>query len=194
MVCKLKKERLILVGAGGFGRIVSEHVIKKYECFFVDDCYPNKKEVCGIPIIGKISDLPSLFDICKKLIVVIGNTELREKIYKAAERIGYIFPNIIADNVYISPFANIGKGCVFLNNVVVQNGANIGNGVLLNPGVEIHHDSSIGNYTLIYSNSVIRTYANVGNRVIIGSTCSVSVGAIVEDDRNIEDGITVKGD
>ena len=188
----MMKEKLLLVGAGGFGRIVMEHAVKIYDCAFVDDSYPAKKEVCGIALVGKISDLPALFGTYKKLIVVLGNTKLREQIYRQAQQIGYKFPNIIAATAYISPFATIGNGCVILNNAVVQNAARIGNGVLLNPGVEIHHDSVIGDNTLIYSNSVIRTYARVGKRVQIGSTVSVSVNATVADDEIIPDG-SVRG-
>ena len=184
------REKILLVGAGGFGRISMEHAVKTWDCAFVDDCYPAKQEVCNIPVVGKISDLPTLFGRYKKLIVVIGNTKLRESIYQRAKEIGYEFPNIIADSAYISPFASIGSGCVILNNVVIQNAACIGNGVLLNPGVEIHHDSFVGDNTLIYSNSVIRTYARVGKRVLIGSTVSIGLGAQVADDEVIADGST----
>lgn len=31
------KEKLLLVGAGGFGRVVLEHAIGVYDCAFVDD-------------------------------------------------------------------------------------------------------------------------------------------------------------
>ena len=186
------KEKLLLVGAGGFGRIAMEHAIKQYDCAFADDSYPDTKEVCSIPVVGKISDLPSLFNTYKKMIVVIGNTKLREKIYNQAIEIGYDFPNIIATSAYISPFASIGKGCVILNNVVIQNEAKIGNGVLLNPGVEVHHNCSVGDNSLIYSNSVVRTYAKIGKRVLIGSTVSISVGAVVNDDEVVPDGTTRK--
>ncbi len=186
------KEKLLLVGAGGFGRIAMEHAVREYDCAFVDDSYPSTKEVCSIPVVGKISDLPFLFNIYKKLIVVIGNTKLRAQIYQQAQKIGYDFPNIIATSAYISPFATIGKGCVILNNVVIQNQAQIGNGVLLNPGVEVHHNCFVGDNTLIYSNSVVRTYAKIGQRVLIGSTVSISVGAVVKDDEVVPDGSTVK--
>ena len=182
------KEKLLLIGAGGFGRIAMEHAVREYNCFFVDDCYPEKTEVCGVPLVGKISDLPALFQTYKKLVVVIGNSKLREKIYQKAKEIGFTFPNIVAASAYISPFAAVGNGCVVLNNVVVQNAAQVGNGVLLNAGVEIHHDCTVGNYTLIYSNSVVRTYARVGKRVWIGSTVSISVNASVADDEIVPDG------
>ncbi len=139
------KEKLLLVGAGGFGRVVLEHAQKQYDCAFVDDGYAIGTIINGAEVVGKISDIAKLFDEYKKLIVVIGNNALREKVYKEAAAIGYSFPNIIVGSAYISPFAFIGTGCIFLNNVVVQNNAKVGNGVILNPGVEIHNDSVVEN-------------------------------------------------
>ncbi|MDY3017512.1 MAG: lipid carrier--UDP-N-acetylgalactosaminyltransferase [Blautia sp.] len=185
-------EKLLLVGAGGFGRVVMEHAIEQqYEVAFVDDGYDIGAEVCSTKIVGHIEDLAILFRDYKKLVVAIGNNKFRESVYKKAEEIGYDFPNIICKSVYISPFSKIGKGCVLLNNVCVQNGASVGNGVLLNPGVEIHHDGTVDDYALIYSNSVVRTMAYIGKRVKIGSTCTISNEVVIESDQIIEDGNTV---
>ena len=79
-------EKLLLVGAGGFGRVVLEHASLKYECAFVDDA--DVTEVNGVPVIGKIADIEKLFDNYKQLVVSIGNNRLREKIYKKAETSG----------------------------------------------------------------------------------------------------------
>ena len=187
------KEKLLIVGSGGFGRVVSEHAVKKYECAFADDGYEIGTEICGIKVVGHIADLSKLFADFKLLTTAIGDNALREKIYNEAEKIGYKFPNIIAENVYISQVATIGQGCIFLNNVCVQNGSQVGNGVILNPGVEIHHGATVEDYTLIYTNSVIRTCAKVGKRAKIGSNVTLSNNAIVQNDEVIDDGLTVKG-
>lgn len=187
----MSKARLIIVGAGGFGRVVSEHAINKYDCAFVDDGYDVGTEICGVKVVGRLTELDKLLSDYKLLIVAIGNNTLRENIYKEAKMLCYDIPNIIADNVYISPYTEIGRGCIFLNNVCVQNGSHVGDGVILNPGVEIHHGSSVDNYALIYTNSVIRTYAKVGKRAKIGSNVTVSNNAIIYDDEVVDDGQTV---
>lgn len=183
----MSKDKLLLVGAGGFGRVVSELARQEYDCAFVDDGVEAGTEICGVKVVGKISDLPKLFDEYRRLIVTIGNNALREHIYSTAMEIGYEFPNLIHPTAYISPYAELGCGCVILNNVVVQNGAVIGNGVLLNPGVELHHASVVGNCALIYPNSVMRTYAKVGERVRIGSNVTICNNVNVADDADIPD-------
>lgn len=181
------KEKLLLVGAGGFGRVVSEHARQTYDCAFVDDGVEIGTVICGIPVVGHTKALQELFAEYKNLVIVIGNNAVRERIYDTAARIGYRFPNLIVQNAYISPYAKLGWGCVILNNAVVQNGATVGNGVLLNPGVEIHHDSSVGSYDLIYTNSVVRTYAKVGKCVRIGSNVTICNNATVPDGADVPD-------
>lgn len=184
------KEKLLLVGSGGFGRVVLEHVIDKYDCAFLDDGALTSAD--GVDVIGKTNDMKKFFPEYKKLLVTIGNNSLREKLYKQAAEIGYIFPNVIVESAYISPHASLGSGIVILNNAVVQNNASIGDGTIINPGVETHHDSTIGKYCLIYTNSVVRSLGNVGDRAWIGSTCTVSTGAEIKADAVIEDGSVVK--
>ena len=185
------KEKLLLVGAGGFGRVVLEHAVKEYDCVFVDDGVPVGTLVNGAPVIGKLSDIESLYDEYKKMIVVIGNNSLRERVYSEAAEIGYDFPNIIIPSAYLSPYSTIGKGCVILNNVVVQNGAVLGDGVILNPGVEAHQDSNIGNNVLVYANTVIRSLTHIGDRAWIGCNVSIGTGVTVHEDARVEDGTVV---
>lgn len=183
----MSREKLLLVGAGGFGRVVSELARQTYDCAFIDDGTEIGAIICGIPVIGRTADLQTLFAEYRKLAVVIGNNAVRDRIYDMAKRIGYDFPNLISPSTYISPYATLGWGCVILNNAVVQNGATVGNGVLINPGVEIHHDCTVGDCTLIYTNSVVRTGAKVGKCVRIGSNVTICNNAVVPDGADIPD-------
>ena len=163
------RDKLLIVGAGGFGRVVLEHAVLEYDCAFIDDGPDIGTLVNGVPVIGRTDELGKFTNEYKLLVVAIGNNKFREEIYKRAEATGYEFPNIIDPSAYISPYAKIGKGCVILNNAVVQNNAQIGNGTILNSGVEAHHDSVIDDYCLIYANSVVRALTHEGKRVRIGS-------------------------
>lgn len=185
------KEKLLIVGAGGLGRIVLEHSLQTYDCYFVDDGLNLGDVVCGTPIIGNTEDLQNLYSEFKNLIIAIGDNEIRRRLYELAKHIGYKIVNVICDSVYVSPFSTLGSGCVLLNNVVLQNGSTIGNGVVLNPGVEIHHDSTIGDFVLIYANSVIRTNTHIGNKVKIGSNVTVSNNTTINPDVVINDGSTI---
>ena len=184
------KENLLLVGAGGFGRVVLEHAQQVFDCALVDDGYVPGTVINGAEVVGKVGDIARLFGEYQKLVVGIGNNALREKIYKEAAAIGYGFPNIIVNSAYISPYATIGSGCIILNNAVVQSGAKVGNGVILNAGVEVHLDS-VEDYVLIYANSVVRTHAHVGRRAHIGSTLTIGNNVTVPEDGVVENGCSL---
>ena len=187
----MSKEKLLLIGAGGFGRMVAEQAMLQYDCVFVDDGQPVGAEICGIPVVGGLADLPELRKEYGLLVVGIGNNRFRAQVYEKAKALGYAFPNIIAPSAYISPYAKLGCGCVVLQNACVQNGASVGNGVLLNAGTEIHCDAAVGDYALIYTNSVVRTGATVGNFARIGSNCTICNHATVPDGTDIPDGSAV---
>lgn len=183
----MSKEKLLLVGAGGFGRMVAEQAMLQYDCAFVDDGQPAGAEVCGIPVVGGIADLKELRKDYDLLVVGIGNNNFRAQVYEKAAASGYDLPNIIAPSAYVSPFAEIGKGCVILQNACVQNGAVVGNGVLLNAGAEVHCDAVVEDYALIYTNSVIRTGAKVGKYVRIGSNVTICNNATAPDGADVPD-------
>ena len=144
-------------------------------------------EICGIPVVGGLANLPELRKEYGLLVVGIGNNQFRAQVYDKAKALGYAFPNIIAPSAYISPYAKLGCGCVVLQNACVQNAASVGNGVLLNVGTEVHCDGAVGNYVLIYTNSVIRTGATVGNFARIGNNCTICNNATVLDGADIPD-------
>lgn len=183
----MSKEKLLLVGAGGFGRIVAEQAMLQYDCAFVDDGQPAGAEIFGIPVVGGIADLPKLCKEYTLLVVGIGNNSFRAQVYEKAAALGYTFPNIIAPSAYVSPFAKIGVGCVILQNACIQNGAVVGDGVLLNAGAEIHCDATVEDYALIYTNSVIRTGAKVGKYVRIGSNVTICNNATAPDGADVPD-------
>lgn len=107
-------DKLLLVGAGGFGRVMLEHASLQYDCAFLDDV--DATVVDGVPVIGRTSELVSFYPEYKQLLVTIGNNALRERLYREAASIDFSFPNIIHPSAYISPHAHIGTGCVIVNN------------------------------------------------------------------------------
>ena len=183
----MSKEKLLLIGAGGFGRMVAEQAMCQYDCAFVDDGQPVGAEICGIPVVGGLADLPELRKDYDLLVVGIGNNQFRAQVYEKAKALGYVFPNVIAPSAYISPFSKVGRGCVLLQNACIQNGASVGSGVLLNAGTEVHCDATVGDYALIYTSSVIRTGATVGKFARIGSNCTICNNATVLDGADVSD-------
>ena len=62
-------------------------------------------EICGIPVVGGLADLPELRKEYGLLVVGIGNNQFRAQVYEKAKALGFAFPNIVAPSAYISPYA-----------------------------------------------------------------------------------------
>ena len=65
------KEKLLLVGAGGFGRVVSETAVLNYDCAFVDDGFGMGTEICGVEVIGNTSDSVSYTHLTLPTILLV---------------------------------------------------------------------------------------------------------------------------
>ena len=72
-------EKLLIVGAGGFGRMTLEHAIKDFDCSFVDDGKSIGEEINGVKVVGRTAELSSLFTEYKQLVLSIGNDKIRQK-------------------------------------------------------------------------------------------------------------------
>lgn len=67
-------EKLLLVGAGGFGRVVLEHASALYDCAFLDD--GDLSIVDGALVIGKTGDMAMFYPEYELLLVTIGKNAL----------------------------------------------------------------------------------------------------------------------
>lgn len=90
MAFRMPKEKLLLVGAGGFGGMVAEQVMLQYDCAFVDDGQFVGAEISGILVVG------------------IGSSKLRAQVYEKTKVLGFVFSNIVASSTYISAYTKLG--------------------------------------------------------------------------------------
>ena len=184
--------KLLIVGAGGFGRMAAEAAAKEYDCAFVDDGQRPGTVLCGVPVVGSVADLPRLREDYDCLAVAVGSNAFRKRVYAQARALGYRCPNLIAPSAYVSPYARMGWGCVVMQNACIQNGAAVGSGVILNAGTEIHCGASVGDFALLYTNSVVRTGGTVGTLARVGSCCVICGGASVPEGADIPDCTAVR--
>lgn len=188
------KEKLLIIGAGGLGRMTLEIVNKEYDCFFVDDNYSSGETVCATKVVGNIKDIPLLRSSYKNFIVAIGNNDIREKVTQYCLSNGLKLVNAISHLSYVSEWASVGDGCIIFQFATIQNNATIGNGTVICSHSEIHHDSIIGNYCVIYPNSTVRTYAKVEDKVKCGSNVSIGNGCVISASCQIENGSSILTD
>ena len=200
------KKRLLIVGAGGHGRVVAEAATGNgqwHEILFVDDKFPELTRINHWPVIGKITDLKNIFEKGLHLIVAIGENTMRLRLQETGKGIGYEIGVVIHPTAQLSDNSMIGEGSVVLANCIVNTGTSIGRGVILNSASTVDHDNLIGDgvhlspgvhlggNVSIGSLSWIGIAATVVHGCTIGENVVAGAGAVVID--NVSDATTVVG-
>lgn len=204
-------KKLVLYGAGGFGRetaaIVEEINIVNatYELIgFIDDGTKlNKGDyINGYPLLGGkewiLEHKDDVYCTC-----TIGNAKTKAAIQRRLTKQGVKFETIIATGSRICNYSEIGHGCVLYRNVGISVNCKIGDGVLINSGCSIGHDTVIGDYTTIMPSTGISGGCIIGEEVSIGghafivpgrkvgNYATVAAGSIVFT--NVKEGTVVLG-
>jgi sugar O-acyltransferase (sialic acid O-acetyltransferase NeuD family) len=167
--------RLVIVGAGGHGKVVADIALKNgyTDIRFVDD---NSVGDCmGFPIIGKCCDLENLSEECTEFVIGIGNNAIRKLI---AEKYELNWATLIHPSAQIGFNVEIGKGTVVMANTAINTCSKIGEHCIINTGSIVEHDCVLENYTHVSPNAAL------GGTVHVGSLTHVGIGATVKN--NIE--------
>lgn len=185
-------EKLLILGAGGHGKVVAEAAKlegKYHEIAFLDD--GNLKSALGYPIIGCINDYKILKDKYRHAFVAIGNNKIRLNLIKDLINEGYIVPKIIHPKAIVSEYSNIGIGTVILAGSVVNVDTEIGKGCILNINSTLDHDSIIKDGCHISSGAVIRSMVKVKKLSTIKANACITQGKTIEEDIIINAGETI---
>ncbi|MCD7791363.1 MAG: hypothetical protein LUH55_12805 [Bacteroides thetaiotaomicron] len=171
---------LLILGAGGHGRVVREvaEATGQYENIaFLDDNTDQSD------VIGKLSDCDKFTAQFNYAFVAIGNAVARKK-YQEILMDSYKIATLIHPAAHISPSASIGKGTVVMAGAVVQTGCHIGAGCIVSAGAIVDHDSVVGDYCHINAGAIVPSMSTVA------AMTKVDYGAVyhgMPDDKRVEE-------
>ena len=159
--------KLLIIGAGRFGQFVKEIAQSKYSKIdFLDDNSPLA--------IGKIDDCAKFKDEYDYAIVAIGDNELRLKFLDMLDSVGFKIATLISDKAYISPSANIARGCIIEPMAVVKSLATLERGVIVNAGATVNFNAHVCKGASLDCNSV------VGYDVVVPEKMSLQYGQLIK--------------
>lgn len=197
--------RLVIVGAGGHGKVVLDAAVcsgRWQQIGFIDDSEPAKTECLGYPVLGTFANLLASQDK-PDVVVAIGNNQAR--LAKATQLLdaGFTLVSVIHPNAIISAFAQIDVGSVVFAGAVVNPGAQLGKAVIVNSQAVIEHDCVLHDGVHISPNAALAGGVTVGRcswvgigacviqQVTIGGDVMIGAGAAVT--KSIPDGVTAVG-
>ena len=174
--------RLIIIGAGGHGKVVADNALKNgyTDINFVDDHAIG--DCMGFHIIGNSADLTSLNDGKTDFIIAIGNNSIREKI---AQSYNVNWVTLVHPSAQIATHVSLGRGTVVMAGVVINACTTIGNHCIINTGAVVEHDNVIEDYVHISPNAAL------GGTVRVGEGTHIGIGVTVRNNMDICTGVTV---
>ncbi len=174
------KNRLIIIGASGHGKVVADIAIKinswKRIAFLDDD--DTIKSTMGIEVIGKITDAHT-FKEEADFIVAIGNNETRENIQRKLMNDGFSVVSLIHPNAIIGTDVEIDIGSCVMAAAVINSSSKVGKGCIINTSSSLDHDNILEDY--VHISPGVRTAGNV----TIGKGTWLGIGSVVSNDINI---------
>ena len=174
--------RLVIIGAGGHGRVVADIAAKKgyTDIRFADD---HAEGTCmGFPIIGTTADLERWNDGATDFVIGIGNNAVREKI---ARQFDINWVRLIHPSAQIGLGVTLGRGTVVMAGAVINPCAMVGAHCIINSGAVVEHDNVLGDFVHISPKAAL------GGTVRIGELTHVGIGATVRNNIEICGGCTI---
>ncbi|MDD1512866.1 acetyltransferase [Priestia megaterium] len=188
--------KLLILGAGGHGKVVSEiaQLMKQWEeISFLDD-REDISEVLGIPIVGKLTDLPTLRSEYEYAFVAIGSNSARLKWAKKLIQQDFKIPILIHPSSTVSVKSSIEEGTVIMAGSVINPDARIGRSCIINTASTIDHDcilqdgvhtspgTHLGGSVKVGERTWICIGASIINNINIGCDSVIAAGAVVIKD------------
>ena len=189
-----QEHRVVIYGAGGFGREVlwivrdinSQNLADQWEVIGFADDDPTQRgmTICGVSVLGSIEKICQTMDafacVCglgEPSVKAIAVPRLRDHVSN--------FPSIIHPSVQLSDYVDIQEGCVVCANAVLTTQVELQSFVTVNLGCTIGHDVIVGEF------STLAPGVHVSGGVCIGPRVKLGTGAIVLPGVSIGAGTTV---
>ena len=177
-------DRILIVGAGGFGREVLQ---------WARDAWPERTSsiagflaaYSGHPA-GESGGLPILSDPLAfeprpgdALLLAIGIPETRRRIAETLESRGAVFLTLVHPTAIVASTASVGGGSILCPYAIVSDSARVGRHVLLNYHASLGHDASAGDFSVLSPYAALGGNAHVEEDVFMGMHASVGPGKSV---------------
>lgn len=201
-------KRIVIVGAGGFGRGVHSWLQQsKRHCaahhvqdiVFIDDATPKIEP--DAPLIGTVHDyVPEAYD---EVLVAVGIPEIRRSIVESLKVHNVQFHTFIDDRVVLAENVQVGEGSIICPGTVISANALVGSYVHINFNCSIGHDTVLEDFSTLSPMSNIMGETSIGTDVFIGGSAVVlprievasrtTIGAGATVVQSVESAYTVAG-
>ena len=199
-------QKVVIVGAGGFGREVfdlikdiNEHKGTPFEVMgFVADYQPDTNSInrIGSQYLGNLDTASkTISDFCSwGYVIAIGDGRIRHQLNSKLETMGLIPISLVHPSVHIGSNVNLGAGSIICANSVLTTNIEIGPGCQINLACIIGQDVVLGDFVTLSPAvnlmggcrlgdlSTVFTGSTIHPRIVIEEGSVVGAGSIVSKD------------
>lgn len=193
------KKKLLIIGAGGFGREVMAMALDicsvkqvGWEMYgFLDD---NTKALDGVDTLGYgIADTITGHNVSDSCVYAcaIADYKIRERICGEYIANGAEFIDVIHPTSKIGRSSRTGKGLIMAPYSCITENAVIGDFVIINGYTGIGHDAVLGDYCTLSAHCDITGHTVLGKGVFLGSSAVIAPSVTVGDGSRVGAGSIV---
>lgn len=190
--------RLLIVGAGGFGRETLDWLLDMPAAardwdhiagFLDNNPYALDGINCTHSVIAALDGYQP--DSSDRFLCTVGTPRKRLRICAALRAQGAIFVNAIEPGAMISSRSTIGAGCIVSARATTGGKVSVGEHSYLLANVVVAHDCVVGNGCNLSPGAVLAGGCTVGDGVMIGINASLLPGTRVGDHATVGAGSVV---
>jgi UDP-perosamine 4-acetyltransferase len=190
---------LVIIGAGGHGRVVLDILRAGGEYTPVAMLDANASlhntNINGVPVVGSVNLLPKLFtQRVRHAIVAIGDNRVRRSYAKLAEEAGMELINAIHPTASVSQTATLGRNVVAAAGARVCADAKIGDSVIVNTNAVVDHECEVGAGVHVCPGALLAGRVRVGAGAFIGLGAKIIQCLNVGEDAVVGAGAVVLSD
>jgi len=177
-------DEVIILGAGGHGKVVLDILLAQgayRPVGFVDDNPAMAgRLVCGLPVLGRLADLPRLrAGGLRHAVIAIGDNATRLRHRPVLEGQGFELVTAVHPTAFVSPRSTIGRGVVVAPRACLVVDCAVGDMAIVNTGAVVDHEGDVG------EGAHVGPAAALSGRVVLGRGAFVGTGAAVIQGRRI---------
>ena len=191
--------RILIIGAGGFGREVVLWATaawpsdaKRIAGFLSADSGRLNGHATPLAIIGD----PETFELepGDACLLAIGIPAVRRQVAESLLARGAEFLSLIHPTAIVAPTAEIGAGSIICPYAVVSDACRLGRFVIVNYHASLGHDASAGDFAVLAPYATLGGGAGIGEDVFLGLHASVGPGRTVGAKSKVTANSTVLAD